>query len=197
MLKKKFRKLSVAFGVLIFLLIFAGCKKTGVGISSTTEEKHTDPVQTTNAVVPETLPEESKIEMKNIFRLVSDGSYTGEKELRADPYLQRGYLSWAYSLDIKIENGKISLCGITYDKISYVKGLSLSYDTSLLWGAREEEKKETLEKIKNQEGFYMLETSGNSSFGKRIAVYYIDGSYYFSSLYENNDVMRIHSAIIE
>lgn len=176
MLKLKFRVLFLLLGVIILLFAFVGCNYTNDDPSNTTADTTT-----------------SNPEEEQPPKLVS---------LRADPYFQ-GALSWEYSLDVKVEDEKIYINDTLYKESSSVPPIIL-YSEGFLAGAdfadkmnNDNEITNTLTKIQNGKPFCVLETDQDSSCGKLLSVYEINGAYYFIRFYDNGDVMRIHSATIE
>ena len=122
----------------------------------------------------------------------------GTIEFTAQPLAQDVALSWVYSIDVKVTDGNIYLNDILYDNVSYVNDLNITYSEGLLGSAnKDEEISEILNEIKNYENCCILETDSDSKFGRKIALYDIEGICYFVSFYENGEVMRIHHANIK
>ena len=55
-----------------------------------------------------------------------------------------------------------------------------------------QEKSNTLQKIKNCDSCYLIETDQKCKTGKLNSIYEIEGVYYFVRFYDNGEVMRIH-----
>lgn len=175
MLKLKFRVLFLLLGVIILLFAFVGCNYTN------------DPSDTT-ADTTTGNPEEEQTPT-----LVS---------LIAKSYFQVA-LSWEYSLDVKVEDEKIYINDTLYKESSSVPPVIL-YSEGFLASAdfadkmnNDTEITNTLTKIQNGKPFCVLETDQDSSYGKLLSVYKIDGVYYFVRFYDNGEVMRIHRATVE
>ena len=116
-------------------------------------------------------------------------------EFRADTYAQHVAMSWWYSIDVKVENGHIYLDDILYDRVSYVEKYEFLENDHLFSDVySEEEISETLEKIRNQKGCYVLEAKINDTTDMTYVVYDIEGTYYFLSFSDNGEVRRIHVA---
>ena len=49
-----------------------------------------------------------------------------------------------------------------------------------------------MQKIQNSETCYMLETESTTAKAKKIAVYIVDGKYYFVNFSSSNELIRIH-----
>ena len=86
MLKFNLRSLFLVLGVVILLIVFVGCSHTNDNIPDDTKDNQSSEVQ---PVTPVTTEDDGVISFS------------------AEPYIQEGALSWEYSLDIKIANGKI------------------------------------------------------------------------------------------
>ncbi len=117
-------------------------------------------------------------------------------EFCAEPILENGAISWMYSINVKIDNGKIYLNEILYDQVSYVEDMKLDWGTPLSGNIRPEMMTEAIGKINSQKGCYILETTSESKYGK-IAMYVIGDTYYFIRFYDNGQVMRVHSGTVQ
>lgn len=117
-------------------------------------------------------------------------------EFCAEPIFENGAISWMYSMDVKIDNEKIYLNEILYDQVSYVEDVKLDWGTPMSGINKQEEMMEAIGKINSQTGCYMLETTGESKYGK-IAMYVIGDTYYFVRFFDNGQVMRVHSGTIQ
>ena len=121
---------------------------------------------------------------------------------RAEPYINPG-ISWEYSLDIKIKDDKIYINDTLYEESSSVPP-AIVYSEGFLATAKyidednnNQEMANMLEKIKNCNSCYLIETDQDCKTGQMISVYEIDGAYYFVRFYDTGEVMRIHCATIE
>ena len=85
---------------------------------------------------------------------------------------------------------------ILYDQVSYVEDVKLDWGTPMSGINKQEEMMEAIGKINSQTGCYMLETTGESKYGK-IAMYVIGDTYYFIRFYDNGQVMRVHSGTVQ
>ena len=186
MLKLNFAKLFLVFGVFILILMLLGCDYIG-------GEKTTDSNRA--SAIEEFDNNKNQIEMM----FINTGFSCDEKiEFRAEPYLQNVALSWSYSLDVKVDNGLVYLNDILYEHITYTDNVDFSYSDAFLLSANgNQELLYTLEIIKNQKEYYVLKTESDSNFNQEIVLVRIDDTYYFLSLYENGEVMRIHSAYVK
>lgn len=117
-------------------------------------------------------------------------------EFCAEPIFENGAISWMYSINVKIDNGKIYLNEILYDQVSYVEDMKLDWGTPLSGNNRLEMMIEAIGKINSQKGCYILETTSVSKYGK-IAMYVIGDTYYFIRFYDNGQVMRVHSGTVQ
>ena len=115
-------------------------------------------------------------------------------EFYAEPIFENGAISWMYSMNVKIDidNGGIYLNDVLYDQISYIEGVELDWGTPISGINKVEMMREAISKINGQKGCYILETTGESKYGK-IAMYVIGDTYYFVRFYDNGQVMRVHS----
>ena len=113
----------------------------------------------------------------------------------AESFRQEVALSACYPISVEIKIKDIYLNYLLYDEVEYVSAPNVTYSTGLLAGA-DAATAEVLEKIKNSDFCYMLTRSKahpQDSLSANIAVYEIDGVYYFLSFFDNGEVMRIHS----
>ena len=174
---------------LVLLLLLTGCNLGNPPAETAGEE--------TTALSNEQETEDSikKDPYEKILFLLED-SYQEKKELQVNPYIQDAVLSWMYSFDVVIENGKFYLGEVLYEQISFVENCSLEFSEGLLSNAQRKIM-DTLNAIKNLPGYYLLEHDGSSVYGEKIAVCEIDGELYFLTFYENGEITRIHKANIE
>ena len=114
-------------------------------------------------------------------------------EFTAEPFIQHVGLSWMYSMNVRIDNGKIYLDGYPYD-MTYTEDYTLNYSATLAPGPYANDiTLEELYKLRSQRGCYILEADGESKYGERLIMYVIDDTYYFIRFFENGEIMRIHS----
>ncbi len=139
---------------------------------------------------------------KKDFGIVDQETGKVVTSFSADLLIQSAGLSWAYSLEISINNGQIYMGRFLYEKVTYTKDIEINYGGDFYQTIEfapdienRELMKKTLEAIQSREGCYLLETTAEESkFGQKIAVFHIDGVYYFVNFSNiNGNVMRIHS----
>ena len=118
-------------------------------------------------------------------------------EFCAEPILENGAISWMYSINVKIDNEKIYLNEILYNQVSYVENMKLDWGTPMSGGGRGELMIDIIGKINGQKGCYILETTGESKFGQKIAMYVIGDTYYFIRFFDNGQVMRVHAGTVQ
>lgn len=152
---------------------------------STTSDNSTDAETQKNNVIPTPC---------------GDDLFGGEDlSFNAGLFAQYVGLSWGYTLNITVDDGKIFLNDILYENAGTISNPTIVYNQALLQYFEleedKEEKSDVLEKIKNSETCYVLETQADSKYGQKIAVYYIDGVYYFLNSVDGMP-SRIHCAIV-
>ncbi len=121
-------------------------------------------------------------------------------EFTADPFAQLADLSAMFSIDVSLRENRVYLNGTLYDSIKLITSPEISYDERLLIGTNpsitNDEVATVMQKIQSSESCYVLETESATPHAKaqKIAVYIIDGKYYFVSYsnYDNNELIRIH-----
>jgi hypothetical protein len=185
----KLKRIFVIFGVLLIIFTFVGCNQADKAPINDKKETPIDVEGERNGV-----DQPNKTFLDNI-----EGSRDNKIEFSADTYIQHPALSWVYSLDVTMEDGHIYLNEILYDTVSYEETNDLLLgDAFMAFANSDQEISATLEKIKSCKGRYIIKTSNeHARCGEKIAVYDIDGSYYFLSFFEENGyVMRIHKASI-
>lgn len=193
MLRLNLRSLFLVLGVVILLVVSVGC-----GTSDNNSLNNKDNTQGTE--------EQQKLgtEISELCTRIQANMTTannGEVNFSAEPYIQAPAMSWEYSLDIKIEDGKIYINGVLYEESSSTPPVVLYSDGFLSHADYTDEIynteiKNTLIKIKNCESCYLLETDQDSKAGQIISVYEIDNFLYFIRFFDNGEVMRIHYAPI-
>ncbi len=194
MLKLNFHSLFLVFGVIILLTVCAGCGRAGDKTPDSKENTQSNEEQQT----PDIVDSGSSVASPASMMTENDKIVS----LRAEPYIT-SVISWDYSLDIKIEDGKIYINDTLYKKSSSVPPVIL-YSDALLHYANHADKinnnqkmVNTLTKIKNSTPCYLLETDQVCKTGQKLSVYEIDGTYYFVRFFDNGEVMRIHYATVE
>ena len=108
--------------------------------------------------------------------------------------------SW-YSLEVSVYGDKIYINNVLYEKIETVTNPEIVYDEELLTASQKTEDQaeyiaELLKKLKAYETCYMLEAEAYMESSKKVAIYEIDGTYYFVTTY-NGVAYRIHIAVFE
>lgn len=173
-------------------------------LAETTPEQSTPFATTPSLLEDQTTPppEETTPPAIDIVTPAPDGAHpfgTEDVSFTATMFAKSIVMSWEYSLEIKTVNGKIYLNDILYDCIGITANSEIRYKEELLLyagaGDNGTQKLAILEKIKNSESCYILETQDDGKFGSKIAVYYIEDAYYFVNFYEDGDVLRIHSNV--
>ncbi len=191
---KNFRSLFLVLGVIILLIISVGCAE-----ANTLDDER-------NIQMIDEEQQKSGMETGDLYAMLFTTMATEDNEIAsfcAETYIQDSPLSWVYSLDIKVENGKIYINDILYEESPSVPPTIL-YNDGFLGHADyvdemngNKEVSDMLSKIKNCDTCYLLETKQDSKFGQKMSVYKIDGAYYFIRFYDSGEVMRIHRAIIK
>lgn len=120
----------------------------------------------------------------------------GEIKMTLDLFAQDRNISSAFSLDVKISNGEITIIRDVYDSVKKVDDYQAMFDEHAFESANktvpEEKVSEIKDKIKNNGSCYLLECESGDDL-PIIAVYKIDGAYYFLTIYpDDGHVMRIH-----
>lgn len=180
MVRFNLRSLFLVLGVVILLIVFVGCNHTNDNIPDDTKDNQSSEVP---PVTPVTTENDEVV------------------SFRAEPYTRVAVLSWEYSLDIKIEDGKIYINDILYDGSTSPSPVIEYEEGALTLASHGNETKDTeiantLTKIKNSETCFLLETKQSSPVSEKICVYEIDDVFYFVRFYDNGKVMRIHYAPI-
>lgn len=193
MLRLNLRSLFLVLGVVILLVVSVGC-----GTSDNNSLNNKENTQGTEE------QQNLGTEISELCTRIQANMTTannGEVNFSAEPYIQAPAMSWEYSLDIKIEDGKIYINGVLYEESSSTPPVVLYSDGFLSHADYTDdiyntEIKNTLIKIKNCESCYLLETDQDSKAGQIISVYEIDNFLYFIRFFDNGEVMRIHYAPI-
>ena len=193
MLKLNLRSLFLVLGVVILLIVSVGC--------SSSDGSSLDNRENTQGSVEQ---QEFGTEISELCASIQSNMTTandGHVNFIAEPYIQAPALSWEYSLDVKIEDGKIYINGVLYEESSSTPP-GVLYSDGFLSHADYTDKinnteiTSTLTKIKDCESCYLLETGQDSKAGQKISVYEIDNFLYFVRFFDNGEVMRIHYAPI-
>lgn len=124
----------------------------------------------------------------------------GKTQLTAEMFIQSVAISSMYSLDIEVVGDKIRINNTLYKKAGRVTDPEITYEHTLFSWAEHQDPSghivEVLEKIQNSESCYVLEAENYASTGMRVAIYEIDGMYYFATSLDGI-VLKIHAAPIE
>ena len=128
----------------------------------------------------------------------------GKTSFTAEPYMHAGALNWVYSLEITVEDAKIYINDILYEQVRSYETPVIKYDKMRFVNFDDSDRPNSeqlllriLRRIKESKFCYVLETAENAEIGKKIAVYKIDGVFYFVNFSEDGNVLRIHRAIVE
>lgn len=116
--------------------------------------------------------------------------------MSAEPYAQIGVLSSVFSLELKVKDDVIYVNDTPYKYVSYEEDLELTYESFMPIMRSEKEANATIEKLKAQKGCHVIEKQGGENPSNRIAVYYIDGSYYFVTYNDSGEAIRVHKQIV-
>lgn len=181
--KKRFLACFVLIFVLLSLTFTTGCEYF------TQQSTSTDDVQ----------KNEPKDFVKEMTDKMKAAGYS-EMKLTANFYYQSCHLDSITKLHIEFVDDYVSIKGYIYDDISYesdYKDLKFDEDGLLNYAQyADPEVYELLQKIQNTKFCYVLKTDAKSGYGLKIAVYEVDGAYYFLSSFEADEVMRIYKAVI-
>lgn len=193
MLKLNLRSLFLVLGVVVLLIVSAGCNNSdNNGLNSTESVQGSEKQQKLG------------VENSELWTKIQAQLTTADNKsvtFRAESYIQSPELSWEYSLDIEIKGDKICINDVLYKESSSVPPAVLYSDGFLshanyIDGINGTEVASTLTKIKNCKSCYLLEAKSGSKAGQTISVYKIDDVLYFVSFFDNGEVMRIHRSPI-
>ncbi len=169
---KQTRMHAVAVLLLLCLLlsIFVGCAQP-----PETPSGETPPGETP----PKTPPEEPPI------------------QLTATRYLQGG-LPVADTLGITVDEGRVYIDGVLYDKILYTTAVSPTFSAQLQAAAASDASKAALlQQLSEQESCYLLEAVSDATGSPRGVAYILDNVYYLLWLNDTGEVYAIHAAATE
>ena len=126
---------------------------------------------------------------------------TGNKatKLIAKPFIQSVVLSSQNVLTIEIVEDGINLNGVLFDKVQENNQPNITYSEGLLSNANavgNEKTIDVLNKIKNGDSCYVLETHEDNAASQKYYTYIIDDTYYFLS-FVNDELLRIFYLEIE
>lgn len=166
--------------VLSFILLFSCISASFVGCNRENKDDLTDKEKFINQI-------------KYDFNSFVNGKTI---EFTVEPFAQLADLSAMFSIDFKILESCIYLNDILYDSIKVIGSPEISYNNALLASANEsvtnDEVVTIMQKMQNSETCYILETESTTAKAKKIAVYIIDGKYYFVNFSNSNELIRIH-----
>ncbi len=124
-----------------------------------------------------------------------------EIKITAETYLQYPSYSSEILLDVMIGEDGIYINNIPYIFIAYAEKLELIFDRIFIAYAErcdsssgENQKLKLIEQLKCCNGCYVFEPKAARNKGNKLALYIIDGIYYFVSFKSNGNVTRIHFA---
>lgn len=193
MLKTNLRSLFLVLGVVILLVVSVGCSSSdGSSIDNMENSQGSVEQQELGTKIGELCAR-----IQTNMTTANDGNII----FSAEPYIQAPALSWEYSLNVKIEDGKIYINSVLYEESSSTPP-AVIYSDGFLSHADYTDKinnteiTSTLTKIKDCESCYLLETGQDSKAGQKISVYEIDNFLYFIRFFDDGEVMRIHYAPI-
>ncbi len=123
-----------------------------------------------------------------------EGFWSGEDLMFvANVYYKDPFMSSGSSMTIVVYDHRVYINDDWYHKITYTENMNLTYRKNFFAALSDSEEdnktRETLEAIKNLKSCYILESATISS--KEIAIYDLDGTYYFMEIDQNNEVYLI------
>lgn len=120
--------------------------------------------------------------------------FGGITNFTADLFAQYALHSFSYVLDITVSKGVVYINDTLYDKISYVDNPGVAFHKAeFYWYSDEELADSIFEQINACDKCYLLEiseTEENTTYGKKIAIYEINGICYFVRI--SKQVVYIH-----
>ena len=118
--------------------------------------------------------------------------FNGLTAFTARPFADCGAFNWQYSLKVRVVEDRIYLNDVLYREIPN-EGFKMTNANGFFhcW-VEGKDTKDFLEKLNSSKMHCLLEAETESKFGQQIAVYDIDGAFYFLSFYNSSEVMRIH-----
>ncbi len=113
--------------------------------------------------------------------------FGGATDFTAKLYAQYVPQSYSYILEVTVSDGNVYINDILYDKVNYVENPGVEfYPANLYWHPEESEQTaDIFEQIKACKKCYLLEIAEaeeNLNYGRKIAVYEINGTYYFAKI---------------
>ena len=117
-------------------------------------------------------------------------------ELRVEPYMEHIAISSTNSFNAKVIDDKIYLNDIPYEYVSCEKSPQLIFNQLVPCSKDDSGTEEVLNQLKNLDTCYIIEAQSRSPYGDRLAIYEINGSYYFVRFFDNGEVMRIHKGTV-
>ena len=122
--------------------------------------------------------------------------FGGATDFTANLYAKYRSVSFAYKLDVSVSGGKVYINDVLYDKVSYVDNPGVDYFPLNQYRFTEDDglSSSVLEQINACKKCYLLEvpeTEENTTYGKTIAVYEINVTYYFVRT-DSPEVVYIH-----
>lgn len=120
-------------------------------------------------------------------------------KLIAKPFIQSVVLSSQNVLTIEIVEDGINLNGVLFDEVQENNQPNITYSEGLLSNANtvgNEKTIDVLNKIKNGDSCYVLETHEDNAASQKYYTYIIDDTYYFLS-FVNDELLRIFYLEIE
>ncbi len=200
---------------LILLILFCSLLLlTFVGCNDSTTSGNTPLASTPDGTTDETTPDSinSTEPIKSVIPSPSGSNPFGEgpSAFVAELFAQTSNLSSGSSFDITVENSRIYLSDFLYESIGIITTYEASYSDGLLWTLEiekenseieetrknAEKKLAVLEEIKTCTFCYVIETQTDAKFGKKIAVFYINGEYYLLNAVDE-DVTRVWHVQLE
>ena len=124
-----------------------------------------------------------------------------EMKMRAEYYFQDGGLNWRFSYDVEIIDDTLFVDGVMFDEIIYDSEYELSFFMTMtrpdLVPDYDKEKVETINKIQEERGFYIIKAQSLCKVGKEIVIYEEGNTYYlFAIFYDDNVIYRAHKVTI-
>ena len=120
--------------------------------------------------------------------------FNGLTEFIAVPFADCGVFSAIYELRVKVSDGKVYLNNKQYLEIPY-DDFEITHSSGYFHCYKEGIKATAFfGELNNSNLHCLLQANTESGYGQQIAVYEIEGAYYFLSLNNSSEVSRIHFA---